>query len=118
MHRGEHRELNMSERIAGSHPPSLRSGWLGSDPLGATPTDELLSESGWHGASSVRGRNIRARLEQTLAEKCARRRAPASFTGLDAVGEDVSSEWVIYFPWDHERRKFREEIIDSTRRRD
>jgi hypothetical protein len=38
------------------------------------------------------------------------------FAGLDAVGLDVSSEWVIYFPWDHDRRKFRGETIYSIRR--
>jgi hypothetical protein len=38
------------------------------------------------------------------------------FGGLDAVGEDVSSESVIYFPLDQPRRKFRGEIIYSIRR--
>lgn len=38
------------------------------------------------------------------------------FAGLEAVGEEVSSEWVIHFPWDHERRKFRGEIVYSIRR--
>jgi hypothetical protein len=40
------------------------------------------------------------------------------FAGLDAVGEQLSTEWVIYFPWDSERRKFRGEIIYSIRRID
>lgn len=38
------------------------------------------------------------------------------FAGLDAVGEQVSTEWVIHFPWDHEQRKFRGETIYSIRR--
>jgi hypothetical protein len=37
------------------------------------------------------------------------------FAGLDAVGEELSTEWVIYFPWDSERHKFRGEIIYSIR---
>jgi hypothetical protein len=40
------------------------------------------------------------------------------FAGLDAVGEQISTEWVIYFPWDLDRRKFRGEIIYSIRRID
>ncbi len=40
------------------------------------------------------------------------------FGGLDAVGEQLSTEWVIYFPWDSERRKFRGETIFSIRRLD
>jgi hypothetical protein len=38
------------------------------------------------------------------------------FAGLEAVGQQVSTEWVIYFPWDHDRRKFRGETIYSIRR--
>ena len=38
------------------------------------------------------------------------------FAGLDGVGEEVSTEWVVYFPWDHEQRKFRGETIFSIRR--
>jgi hypothetical protein len=38
------------------------------------------------------------------------------FAGLEAVGENVSSEWVIYFPWDHEQHRFRGETIYSIRR--
>ena len=45
MHRGEHRELDVSERIASSHPPSLRSRLLESEPLGASPRDEILNRS-------------------------------------------------------------------------
>ena len=40
------------------------------------------------------------------------------FAGLDAVGEHLSTEWVIYFPWDSEQHKFRGEIIYSIRRID
>jgi hypothetical protein len=40
------------------------------------------------------------------------------FAGLDAVGEQVSTEWVIHFPWDRERHRFRGEIIYSIRRTD
>jgi hypothetical protein len=40
------------------------------------------------------------------------------FAGLDTVGDEVSSEWVIYFPWDQAQRKFRGEIIYSIRRTD
>lgn len=38
------------------------------------------------------------------------------FAGLEAVGENVSTEWVIYFPWDAERHRFRGETIYSIRR--
>ncbi len=40
------------------------------------------------------------------------------FGGLDAVGERLSTQWVIYFPWDSSRRKFRGEIVFSIRRID
>ena len=40
------------------------------------------------------------------------------FGSLDAVGERLSTEWVIHFPWDPKRRKFRGEIIYSIRRVD
>ncbi len=40
------------------------------------------------------------------------------FGGLDAVGERLLTEWVIYFPWDQEEHKFRGEIIYSIRRVD
>jgi SnoaL-like domain len=40
------------------------------------------------------------------------------FGGLDFVNERLSTEWVIYFPWDPERHKFRGEIIFSIRRTD
>lgn len=40
------------------------------------------------------------------------------FAGLDAVGEELSTEWVIYFPWDRERHLFRGEIVYSIRRTD
>jgi hypothetical protein len=40
------------------------------------------------------------------------------FGGLDAVGERLCTEWVIYFPWDQEEHKFRGEIIYSIRRVD
>lgn len=38
------------------------------------------------------------------------------FAGLEAVGQNVSTEWVIYFPWDPERHQFRGETIYSIRR--
>ena len=37
------------------------------------------------------------------------------FGGLTNVGEDVALEWVIYFPWDTEQRKFGGETIYSIR---
>jgi hypothetical protein len=40
------------------------------------------------------------------------------FGGLEAVGERISTEWVIYFPWDPERHKFRGETVYSIRRLD
>lgn len=40
------------------------------------------------------------------------------FAGLNAVGERLSTEWVIYFPWDPEQHKFRGETIYSIRRID
>jgi hypothetical protein len=40
------------------------------------------------------------------------------FAGLDAVGEEISTEWVIHFPWDRDRRRFRGEIVYSIRRTD
>lgn len=40
------------------------------------------------------------------------------FGGLEAVGDRLSTEWVIYFPWDQQERKFRGEIIYSIRRVD
>ena len=38
-----------------------------------------------------------------------------AFPGLSNVGERVVLEWVIYFPWDAEQRKFRGETIYSIR---
>jgi hypothetical protein len=46
MDRGEHRELDRSERIAGSHAPSLRSRQPRSESVGAMPRDEISSNSG------------------------------------------------------------------------
>jgi hypothetical protein len=37
------------------------------------------------------------------------------FAGFDQVGEPVQLEWVIYFPWDTEQRKFRGETVYSIR---
>jgi hypothetical protein len=38
------------------------------------------------------------------------------FAGLEAVGQVLSTEWVIYFPWDGERHRFRGETVYSIRR--
>ena len=37
------------------------------------------------------------------------------FAGLTKVGEQVHLQWVIYFPWDRERRKFKGETIYAIR---
>jgi SnoaL-like domain len=38
------------------------------------------------------------------------------FAGLEGMGEVISTEWVIHFPWDPERHRFRGETIYSIRR--
>jgi hypothetical protein len=37
------------------------------------------------------------------------------FAGFTSVGERVALEWVIYFPWDTDQRKFRGETVYSIR---
>ena len=37
------------------------------------------------------------------------------FAGLTSVGEQVHLQWVIYFPWDREQRKFKGETIYGIR---
>lgn len=37
------------------------------------------------------------------------------FAGLTEVGEQVRLQWVIYFPWDREERKFKGEMIYAIR---
>jgi hypothetical protein len=37
------------------------------------------------------------------------------FAGLTSVGAPVHLQWVIYFPWDRERRKFKGETIYGIR---
>jgi hypothetical protein len=38
-----------------------------------------------------------------------------AFTGLGQVGAQVHLQWVIYFPWVPDERKFKGELIYSIR---
>jgi hypothetical protein len=48
-----------------------------------------------------------------VADMTATQEAP--FAGIDQVGSQVHLEWVLYFPWNRDLKKFEGEIIYSVR---
>ena len=126
--------VGAEEKLFVPHPDEVRDAQLGI--VHSTMTDDCIYEikatgerwEGWDGAVEFYGRFLDAFSDmqwvpQTVvigpqgildvADMTATLEAP--FGGIEDVGEQVRLEWVIYFPWNPEQKRFEGETFYSIR---